>query len=659
MVVFLELTTDPYESKVAQRAKEAAGTSGRAGLAQARRPVRGIEIKEDTYAMMKVVKLTGEEVDLFDQSSPTGRSKQTASFLLQAAQEQRMEKHQIIETFGEPYIFFFGEAPRFLDCEAVLLNTHDFNWEAEWWKNWEEFFRGTKAIEMGARTYMFYDDTVVEGYMVMATAVKHAQQPYHVTLTWKMFVCSSTNISSIGDPNFPVRNSAWVTPEALRDPTGVNQMIDEMQAAQRFIDETERAAANASTGEFGSQGRLARYLRLTPPSQGFSPSLQAEVDDARRLGLGYGTWEKALRGKIADNADEIVGRNTAYIAWWDIPLQYQVVFPENQEVIDLTQSTMRWCDYYGADGMDHRRLNDMGLGPRFAPNQGIPIGFGSCGAGAGGNAGATFGARAGAGVGFGGSVGNGYGYMAGARAGFTSGAGARSYAGAGSSNSFSSSAGSSAFASTGSGAFARSSDRSRISARNIGRATARASAGASAGYGAYAGASFSAGASTGSGSYARANSYSNVGVNNRYGDAEYGYRSPYAPGPGYGRRGYGDYGGRGHGSAFGSRGDPGHIAPDRFDYQGVGDDQAALERFLTPDTGGYGTGFGGRNAAGAHVGTGAGAGVHVGGRPTAFAFVAMEGELRPNGRRTFNTITSAGTTVKRPVERVPPHLLTA
>ena len=78
--------------------------------------------------------------------------------MLQNVQEAHMEKHQIVETFGESYIFFFGEAPRFIDVSAVIINSHDFNWEAEWWDNYNRFLRGTKSVEQGARTYLFYDE---------------------------------------------------------------------------------------------------------------------------------------------------------------------------------------------------------------------------------------------------------------------------------------------------------------------------------------------------------------------------------------------------------------------------------------------------------------------------------------------------------------------
>jgi hypothetical protein len=168
--------------------------------------MRGLEIKEDTYALIRLIQVDGTEIPLVDSGSSTGESTAYANFLLQSVQEVRMEKHQIVETFGEPYIFFFGEAPRFLDVSAMLISSHDFNWEAEWWFNYENYLRGTKSVELGARTFLFYDDNIVGGYMLQAQSVKTSDQPLAVTLSFRMFVTDYENISFVGDPNFPVRS---------------------------------------------------------------------------------------------------------------------------------------------------------------------------------------------------------------------------------------------------------------------------------------------------------------------------------------------------------------------------------------------------------------------------------------------------------------------
>jgi hypothetical protein len=186
-----------------------------------RRPTRGIEIKEDTFATIRVAAASGgKNISLVDAGSrrtdPTGKpitvNGKTATdiysnFLLQQVHEERMEKQQILETFGEPYIFLFGERARVITFQGILVNTFDFNWEAEWWYNYDNFMRGTKCVENDARAFISYDQTIVGGYIIQAGATKMAMEPYHVSFTFQIFVTSYSNFSHIGDstayPGFP------------------------------------------------------------------------------------------------------------------------------------------------------------------------------------------------------------------------------------------------------------------------------------------------------------------------------------------------------------------------------------------------------------------------------------------------------------------------
>ena len=221
MAVFIELVTDAFTdvfaSQVASRQGSGGGKAARAGKPSARRPVRGIEIKEDTYAYMKVVMSNGSELPLLDSSASSGESSDGyTNFILQQVQEARMEKHQIVETFGDTYVFFFGESPRFLDCTALLLNTLDFNWRAEWWHNYENYLRGTKLVELGARCYMAWDDNIIEGYMLNAVASEMSEQPYSVALQFKFFVTNYHNVSLVDVDEYPIHSGAVISDDSVR-----------------------------------------------------------------------------------------------------------------------------------------------------------------------------------------------------------------------------------------------------------------------------------------------------------------------------------------------------------------------------------------------------------------------------------------------------------
>jgi hypothetical protein len=210
MPVFFELATEPFKERFDSGNFGRKGLLQRAGAASVRRPMRGVEVKQDTHAILKVVDLMGKEIKLYDSGSVTGKSAYYTNFILQSVGEPREEKFQITETFGDPYIFFYGERPRFLDCSAILINSLDFNWQAEFFENYDKYLRGSRCAEIGARIYMFYDDTVVEGYMLLANAEVNAVNPMVVQLQFKMFLTNYRNISMVGNPNFPMRLASEV-----------------------------------------------------------------------------------------------------------------------------------------------------------------------------------------------------------------------------------------------------------------------------------------------------------------------------------------------------------------------------------------------------------------------------------------------------------------
>ncbi len=352
MPVFIELTTDAFRD---QFAKTVAGKKnaarerspyGRAGAISVRRPLRGLELKSDTYGMLRVILVDGTEVPLLDSSSPTGKSTGYTNFILQTVQEARMEKHQIVETFGEPYIFFFGESPRFLDVQALLVNSLDFNWEAEWWENYELYLRGTRSVEMGARTYLFYDDNVVEGYILQAQGIKTADQPLSIMLTFRLFLTGYQNISLIGEPAFPIRPGAVI-------PDGID-LTQDLNGEQ--------------VGLLAQEGGLAGGVY----NGSFVPELPIQRDFP-------------IRSNIADNWDE----------WTNAPPQVPTdpygLDGTLADLENLTQGLLALMQDYGAEEGGPGVMRLLGVGPNFRASAGIGVGFGVH---ASARAHATFGASA-------------------------------------------------------------------------------------------------------------------------------------------------------------------------------------------------------------------------------------------------------------------------
>lgn len=179
-----------------------------------RRMTRGIVLKDDTFATLRLVAGDGIGQPLIDAGSnrKDGKNKFMeiegkratdvySNFLLQQVQEERMEKQQIVETFGDPYIFLYGERARIISFSGILANTFDFNWEAEWWYNYENYLRGTKCVEADARVFISFDNTLIGGYIISTAATKMAQERNWVQFQFQLFVTSYANFSDVGNPN--------------------------------------------------------------------------------------------------------------------------------------------------------------------------------------------------------------------------------------------------------------------------------------------------------------------------------------------------------------------------------------------------------------------------------------------------------------------------
>ncbi len=221
MPVFIEITPDPFATSFRNLAvgdPNEDGTFPGAGRSKAigtfdhvRRPVRGIQIKDDTYATIQVRTADGRNIPLIDaggakideQNPDFSFSDQNSNFLIQAMQEERTEKMQVVQTFGEPFVFFFGEHPRMIAGSGILLNSEDFNWKAEFLENYDRYLRGTKCVQSKTRVTMSWDDIVVEGYFVKVNVTDTADNNSFVRMEFQLFLTNYQNVSRIGFNQFP------------------------------------------------------------------------------------------------------------------------------------------------------------------------------------------------------------------------------------------------------------------------------------------------------------------------------------------------------------------------------------------------------------------------------------------------------------------------
>jgi hypothetical protein len=176
-----------------------------------------------------------------------------------------------VETFGEPYIFFYGEKPRILNVQGLLMNTVDFNWKNEFWKNYENYLRGTKLVELDARIYFYFDDQIVEGYMLDASAQHDAQLPYHVPFQFTLFVTAHDYVGMLDSTGlYPVSANVEVPVEDLRASELFQEKITKLRQRKDSLrpdtlisttQDVANAAYCAAGGEIGKDAIMSAIIR--------------------------------------------------------------------------------------------------------------------------------------------------------------------------------------------------------------------------------------------------------------------------------------------------------------------------------------------------------------------------------------------------------------
>lgn len=154
-------------------------------------PIAGLvgERSEPTYASIKLVDVSNLKNTDPNTTDPLILIPAYTKFFLDSVQEAEQEKVQIVETFSNYYSFFYGKKPPVYTFSGVLLNFINYNWLNEFMYFYENFWRGTKAVERNARIFLTYNYQQVQGYIINV----------------------NTNISAASDKGAPFSFSLLVT----------------------------------------------------------------------------------------------------------------------------------------------------------------------------------------------------------------------------------------------------------------------------------------------------------------------------------------------------------------------------------------------------------------------------------------------------------------
>jgi hypothetical protein len=108
--------------------------------------------------------------------------------ILSDVAESSQERSQVIQTFSDTYIFFYGKQPSYFTFSGTLINTKDVNWVQDFYFMYENYFRGTKLVELNAKFVITYGGRQIEGIMLNCRMNTSAASEEGVPVTFEVFV---------------------------------------------------------------------------------------------------------------------------------------------------------------------------------------------------------------------------------------------------------------------------------------------------------------------------------------------------------------------------------------------------------------------------------------------------------------------------------------
>ena len=236
-----------------------------------------------------------------------------------------------METFGESYVYFFGERTPVMQFSGELLNTEDFNWKMEFIELYDKELKGTALVKNRARAIITIDGLLFGGYLMDVRTDRNSAEPDRIPFAFTMVVTNRHNLSTLNSlpsngklitPVFgPSQNSVDYTKvKSAGNPSFFKKVITAVSGAIETVDDALYAFRTVAYG---------RKIKI-PVGAGASDVYSADLQIANRTSEAIasvtGTRSDLLKGKslkinyrtlplevesrytdsVADNADEFI-----------------------------------------------------------------------------------------------------------------------------------------------------------------------------------------------------------------------------------------------------------------------------------------------------------------------------------------------------------------
>ena len=193
-----------------------------------------------------------------------------SKFFIEAVQEGHAERQQIVETFGDFFVFFFGERPPVYNFSGVLLNADNVNWAEDFYFYYDNFLRGTKCVEAGAVLLMTYGYRQIEGFLLGINMSLHAANERGIGLTFQVLVTDRKflklsedfGIIEVGDGKFLKDNTLI---EMMKKGTSSGLASQNYQDTKKVLNKDKPAASTnkLTAGNLISAQEAYKYVDMS------------------------------------------------------------------------------------------------------------------------------------------------------------------------------------------------------------------------------------------------------------------------------------------------------------------------------------------------------------------------------------------------------------
>lgn len=120
-------------------------------------------------------------------------------FILNGVQEGHQERAQIVETFSDFYVFFYGEKPPIYSYTGTLINSKNVRWVDDFLYYYENYMRGTRCVENDARLIMTYGGRQVEGFLLNFSMQTAAETEAGVPVSFQLIITKRNQLGYSND----------------------------------------------------------------------------------------------------------------------------------------------------------------------------------------------------------------------------------------------------------------------------------------------------------------------------------------------------------------------------------------------------------------------------------------------------------------------------